>query len=469
MAKMICCRTSTVLTLLLLPLLLATISPGVQRGHYDELATEVLREMVEIRSSAMFPENTVGLLKAVVARLRAEGFDDSDITMVPTDVGNLVVRYRGSGAREPILVMAHIDVVDADPSDWIADPFTLAVIDGYYYGRGTTDNKSGAATLIVNFIRLRREGYVPDRDLIMVLTGDEESHADGIRYLVQERPELVKAELALNTDTKSGNLDANGEPQIQFVQTSEKVFQTFVLEATNPGGHSSVPSPNNAIYRLANALVRLEGYRFPVEINEATRMMMSREADLTPGELGQLLLAAAQELPDPESLRRLAAQDLYHNALMRTTCVATMLEAGHAENALPRVARATVNCRILPGHSPMETLATLREVIADDGIIIHTARGLPPSPPSPLREDVMGAIGAVTQVLWPGTVVSPEMSTGYTDGLWVRRAGIPVYAVSGLFEIPGENRAHGLDERIGVETFHRGVEFWYRLLKQFSS
>lgn len=444
-------------------------APQAVDDTFSALATEILGEMVAIRSSEHFPEKTFEAAAAVAARLRAEGFTDEDVTLVDTGVANLVVRYRGTGARRPILVMAHMDVVDAEPDAWQADPYTMVEIDGHYYGRGTSDNKAGVATLVTNFIRLKREGHVPDRDIIMALTGDEETGMGGISHLANERKDLVDAAFALNSDSGGGAFDPNGEPQVVYVQMAEKRYQTFELAATNKGGHSSAPRADNAIYELARALVRLEQYHFPIEISDMLRESIRVEAGMTPGELGEMLLAVSQEYPDPEVLRRLTAESDTHNALLRTTCVATMLEAGHAENALPRSARATVNCRVAPGHSTEEMVATLREIIADDSVSVTPGRDTPASDPSSVEGEAMEAIGELVDEMWPGAPIAPEQSAYGTDGVWTRNAGIPTYGISGIFFDPDDIRAHGLDERVPVESFHRGVEFWYRLLKRLTS
>jgi len=456
-------------TAAVLAISLATVSAhaAVTGAYADrQLNEELLREMVEFRSSAAFPETIRALLDRVAERLVAAGFPASDMEIVTSEgLANLVARYRGTGDSEPVLVMAHVDVVDAEPDAWQEHPFRFAEIDGYYYGRGTTDNKAGAAALVANFVRLKREGFVPARDIIMVLTGDEESTGNGIGHLTSERLDLIDAEFALNTDAGGGVYDDNGEPQAFNVQTSEKLYQSFELEATNPGGHSSVPRADNAIYSLVGALGRIAEHEFPPELNDGTRAFFERSAQFEHGETGQLMREVAQEPFDVGVAERLAADNAFSNATLRTTCVATQLQAGHAENALPRSARATVNCRILPGHTPDEIEAVLRGVVDDESISFRRLSDALPSNPSPWDEDVAARFDVLVSEMWPGTPVIPSMSTGATDGLWVRNAGIPVYGVSAVFERPGDIRAHGLDERIGVEEFHDAVEFWYRLLR----
>ena len=456
---------------LLTPMLLAPASGALSQSSHNALAVEVLRELVEIRSSEAFPENTSRLLEGLAKRLVSAGFANDEIVFVDAGRLNLIVRYPGSGARDPLLTMAHVDVVDADPESWQVDPFTFAEIDGYYYGRGTSDNKAGVVALVANFVRLRQEGYEPDRDIIMVLTGNEESSMQGIAHLANQRRELIDAEIGLNTDSGGGVFDANGEPSIFMIQMAEKRYQTYELIATNSGGHSSLPRSDNAIYDLAQALVKLQHYQFPIQIGEIVREGFRVNGERIGGDEGELLRAAGQESPDPDALRRLAASDPWANSTMRTTCVATMLQSGVAENALPRAAKATVNCRILPGVDPSLVMATLREVVADEAIDIRAVQsgGQVASPPSPLRDDVVQPIRELVDEIWPGAVVAPEQATYATDGLHVRNVGIPVYGVSGLFGDFGDNRAHGLDERIRVDAFHDSIEFWYRLLKRFSS
>ncbi len=440
-----------------------------QSGPHDAFARELLSELVAIRSSAAYPENTNRLLDGVAARLRREGFERIDL-VASGPTSNLVVRYPGSGEKPPLLLLAHVDVVDADPAAWQADPFELAEIDGYFYGRGTLDNKGGAVSLIANFIRLKREGYEPDRDLIMLLTGNEETDMAGVREVSQNRFELIDAEMALNTDVAGVVLDAENQPTIAQVQMSEKLYQTFELETTNRGGHSSIPRADNAIYQLSEALLKIQHHRFPVAINPVVQEAVRVQSETAEGEEGELLRAIVADPPDPEAIRRLAARDPLFNSSIRTTCVATMLRSGVAENALPRAATATVNCRILPGRTPRQVEAALREVVADDGVEIRAiVAGSAPSPPSPLRQDVMDEIGKVAAEFWGPIPLTPSQSTGATDGLWIRKAGIPVYGFSAVAIQDDDIRAHGLDERVSVESFYTAVRAWYRLLKAFSS
>ncbi|MBI3261727.1 MAG: M20/M25/M40 family metallo-hydrolase [Acidobacteria bacterium] len=441
-----------------------------QSGQNDPRAREMFKELIEINTTDSVGDVTRAA-EAVAARLTAAGFPDADVQVLGPNPRkrNLVARYRGSGTRRPILLLAHLDVVEARREDWSADPFTFLEKDGFFYGRGTTDDKAMASSLTANLIRLRQEGFRPDRDLILALTADEEGGSfNGVDWLVKNHRPLIDAAFAIN-EGGSGQMK-NGTYLTNEVQASEKVYQDFRLETKNAGGHSSRPVKDNAIYRLAAGLSRLAAFEFPVELNEVTRAYFDRmsgfQADL---KLAADMRAAARPTPDPESAKRLAAASPYYNALMRTTCVATMLGGGHALNALPQTAGANVNCRILPGQSPSAVRRTLIDVLADPAISVAFVDEAKPSPPSPLTPEVMRPIESITKAMWPGVVVVPSMSTGATDGLYLRKAGIPTYGVEGLFGDMDDVRAHGKDERVGVRQFFEAVEFHYRLIKALAS
>jgi acetylornithine deacetylase/succinyl-diaminopimelate desuccinylase-like protein len=428
----------------------------------------IYQELVEINTTDSAGDTTKAA-EAMAARLKAAGFPPADVQVLAPHPrkGNLVARYRGNGAGKPLLLLAHLDVVEAKREDWSLDPFKLTEKDGYFYGRGTIDDKAMAAIFVDSFIRFKREGFVPNRDLILALTADEEGGpANGVHWLVENHRDLIDAELALNEggrgQIKDGRYLANG------VQASEKVYESFRLETTNSGGHSSLPRKDNAIYRLAAGLGRLAAFDFPVRLSEVTRAYFDRMASIAPGPEADDMKAVLRTPPDPEALARLSLSP-YHNALMRTTCVATRLEGGHADNALPQTARATVNCRILPGTPAGEVQATLVKVVADDGITITSLAPAKPSPPSPLQPDIMGPVEEVTRELWPGVPVLPMMGTGATDSLYLRQVGIRAYGVSGLFGDVDDNRAHGRDERVGVRQLYEGREFLYRLVKRLSA
>jgi len=429
---------------------------------YQQLARDIFRELIEIDTTQT--GSTTVAAEAMAARLRAAGFPDEDVQVLgPTaERGNLVARLRGRDTgRRPLLLLAHLDVVAADPADWTLDPFTFTEQDGYYYGRGTKDDKDDASIYVANFIRMRNEGFQPDRDIILALTADEESgEQNGVKWLLANHADLIDAEYAFN-EGGDGAL-RNGERISLQVQASEKVFQSFLLEVTNPGGHSSLPVKENAIYRLSDALLRIRAYDFPVALNEVTEAFFERTAETTQGEEAAAMRGVLQYPPDAAAVA-LLSRTPYFNSRLRTTCVATRVEAGHAENALPQRARATVNCRMLPTDSPQAVFSTLVTVIGDDQVAVTPVKPATPSPPSPLTPEVLGAVETVTAEMWPGVPVIPNMGTGATDGLYLRNFGIPVYGVNGLFFDIDDNRAHGQNERILIRSFFEGQEFLYRL------
>lgn len=432
------------------------------------MARDIFRELIEIDTTDD-AGSTTKAAEAMAARLRAAGFPDYDVQVLTPEPrhGNLVARLRGTGARRPLLLLAHLDVVAARREDWTVDPFRFVEKDGYYYGRGTTDIKDGAALLVADMIRLKREGYRPDRDLILALTaGEEGGDWDGVSWLVKNRRDLVDAVYCINTDGGDFQLK-DGKRRLVAVQASEKLSVNFLLETRDPGGHSSLPRRDNPIYRLSAALSRLAAYEFPAELSELTRAFFVRSASLEAEPLARDLKAVARTPPEPQALARLS-QSPYHNALLRTTCVATRLDAGHANNALPQTARATVNCRLLPGHGPEEIRETLRTIAADDRISVTTENPSPAAPRSSLEPELMVAVEKVTGSVWPGVAVVPTMETGGTDGFYLRPAGIPTFGVSGVFIDIDDVRAHGKDERVLVSSFHEGVEFYYRLVKALS-
>ena len=435
---------------------------------HELLARELLKELIEIDTTNSKGDNTAAA-QAMADRLIAAGFPAEDVQVLgPVErKGNLVARYRGrESGRKPLLLLAHIDVVEADPADWTLDPFTFVEQDGYYYGRGTTDDKDEAAIYIANLVRMKEEGFQPDRDIIVALTADEEGgDHNGVDWLLRNHPELVDAEYALNEG--GGGAMKEGRHIANAVQASEKVYQSFRLEVTNPGGHSSLPVKDNAIYHLADALLRVRNHDFPVSLNEVTRMFFERSAELEEGDMATAMRGILQSPPEPSAIAYLA-ETPYYNSRLRTTCVATRLDAGHAENALPQRARATVNCRVLPDESIDSVHNTLETVIGNSQVTITRVADATPSPSSPLTPDLLEAIEKITEEMWPGVPVLPTMSTGATDGLYLRNAGIPVYGVSGLFRDIDDIRSHGQNERIRIESYFEGQEFLYRLTKALS-
>jgi len=435
------------------------------------LARDILRELVEINTTDSLG-NTPRAARAMARRLVAAGFPAADVrVLIGPDAkhGNLVARYRGTGTGgRPIIGFAHLDVVPARRADWSVDPFTFLEQDGYFYGRGTTDDKVGDAILVADFIRLKRAGFKPRRDLIIVLTGDEETAGSCIGWLVNKHRDLIDAEFALNTDAGGGVL-RDGRRVMFAVQASEKVYATYALEATDKGGHSSLPRPaDNPVYRLAPALGRLAAYQFPVKLNEVSRGFFERSAALETGALAEDMRGVLKDAPDSAAVAHLSAVPFY-NSKLRTTCVATMMEAGHAENALPQSARATVNCRILPGEPAAEVTATLERLAADDRIALRTVYAPIPSGPSPLTPAIMGPIERLVAEQFPNVPIVPVMEAGATDGLFLRNAGIPTYGVSAVFEEQNDVRAHGRDERLRVQSFYEALEFWYRMMQAYAS
>ena len=452
---------------------------ATQSGLSDadrRLAHDIFRELIEINTTDSLG-NTPRAAHAMARRLLTAGFPAADVqVLIGPDArhGNLVARYRAPGPAgrrmplRPVLLFAHLDVVPARRADWSVDPFTLLEKDGYYYGRGTTDDKVGDAILVADFVRLKQAGYQPTRDLILVLTGDEETAGSCIQWLVTAHRDLINAEFALNTDAGGGIL-RDGKPVSFEVQASEKVYATYLLEATDKGGHSSLPRPtDNPIYRIAGALGRLAQYQFPVRLNEVSRAYFERAAAGETGLLAEDMRGMLKDPPDSAAVAHLSAVPFYDSKL-RTTCVATMLAAGHAENALPQSAQATVNCRILPDQAPAEAEATLRRLVADDRIAMRTTYAPIASPPSPLTPAIMGPIERLVAQQFPGVPIVPVMEAGATDGLFLRNAGIPTYGVSAVFDDPNDVRAHGRDERIRVQSFYDALEFWYRMMQVFGS
>jgi acetylornithine deacetylase/succinyl-diaminopimelate desuccinylase-like protein len=441
-------------------------------------ARSIFQQLIEINTTDSAGSVTKAS-EAVAQRLLAAGFSPKDVVVAgPVErKRNLVVRYRGTGKKKPILFIGHLDVVEARREDWTTNPFEFIEKDGFFYGRGTQDMKEGDAILVESFLRLKREGFVPDRDLILALTADEEGgDSNGIDWLLKEHRDWIDAEYSINLD--GGEFEMlKGKRVLAGLQASEKVYADYQLETTNPGGHSSVPGPDNAIYELAAALLKVQSYSFPVKINEITRNYFAHSATLTTGQTAADLRSAAKEPPDPEAIKRLSTNP-YYNSLLHTTCVATLLSGGHAPNALPQAARANVNCRIFPGEDPEHIRKTLEHVIGDAKVGVtlapgKTADGKPipivAVPPSPLLPEVTGGLERTLATMWPDVPVVPTMSTGATDGKFLRIAGIPTYGIACMFFDMDDHRSHGKDERVGVQDFYDGVEFGYRFMKTLAT
>jgi len=430
----------------------------------QQLGRDIFKELVEINTTDSVGDNTRAA-EAMASRFRAAGFPQGDIhvlTPAPRK-GNLVVRFRGKGAAPAILCIGHLDVVEARRSDWSFDPFEFREQDGYFYGRGTQDMKADDAILIANFIRLKREGFTPERDLILALTADEEGGGfNGVSWLLENHRDLIDAAWCINSDAGGGAI-RNGRRQYMTLEGAEKTYLSFRLEVTNPGGHSSLPIKDNAIYHLAGGLARLAKFDFPVRLNDITRSYFERMASIEQGQRAADMKAVVQNPRDAAAIARLSSSPSY-NAQLRTTCVATMLAAGHAENALPQTATAVVNCRILPNDTAPEVEHTLNEVMADPQIKVSPMTAASISPVSPPNSKILDALTEATAALWPGTPVIQFMEAGATDGRHLRNAGIPTYGVSGVFLDQDDIRAHGRDERIPVKSFNEALDFMYRVI-----
>lgn len=441
---------------------------------YQQKALEIFRTSISYRTAE--GHGQVPKLAAYLAgQFRSGGFPDQDIHILPLmlesgeETSSLVVRYRGDGSsgKKPILLVAHMDVVDALPQDWDRDPFTLEEENGFFFGRGSLDDKMGVVMLTTTFLRLKAEGFIPTRDLIITFTGDEETGMVTADSLVTQHRGLTDAEFALNADAGGGNLDSEGEAVAYTIQTSEKTYATFELTIRNPGGHSSAPRSDNAIYELATVLKNIESYRFPVRSNETTLEYFTAYGKLTEGEIGEAMRRFAIN-PDDENAASVLARQPWTVGITRTTCIATMLRAGHAENALPQSATATINCRIFPGVDISSVHTTLKRVADNDMLEILLLGKPSSSPPSPLREDVTAAVTAAVEARFPGTPVIPYMAPYATDGKKFRAAAIPTYGVAGLFINEDDVFAHGLNERVSVESFFGALEHWYILLTKLS-
>jgi len=457
------------LHLILIPFLCAasasaqTTRPEAER----KLAHDIYKEFVEIQSG-FTTGATTPVAEAAAARLRAAGFAETDIFVggASPKKANLVVRYHGTGALKPILLLAHIDVVEAKREDWNMDPFQFIERDGFFYGRGTGDDKAQAAVWIANLIQFKREGFKPDRDIIVALTADEEGGGpfNGVDWLLKNHRDLIEAELTLNEG--GWGEESKGKKISNDLQVSEKYVINYRFEVRNKGGHSSMPVRDNAIYHLAGALQRLADFGFPLKTNEVTAAYFQQMAKIEAGSLKEDLAKAASG--SQQAMERVAASSPAWNSTLRTTCVATLLEGGHAVNALPQLAAATVNCRVLPEDAPEYVLSTLQKIVADDQVTVKQL-GLPgKADASPMRPEVLKAVSEITARMWSGVPTVPIMVMGATDGRYLRAAGIPTYGVQGFFMDRDDIRFHGRDERMGVQSFYEGQTFLYELVKTLS-
>ena len=455
-------------------LLILFLSPALALAQ--DVNSEHARKTLEIYERIIEVETSKGLgnvpevANYLADELRSAGFPAGDIEVIPMgETAALVARYRGDGSSgaKPILLLGHMDVVEAFPKDWERPPFELTRDDKYFFARGTIDNKFGVAQLTSTFIRLMKEGYVPNRDLIIAFTGDEESGMVTTRHLAYERPDLAEAEYALNSDAGGGTLSADGKAILFRIQAAEKTYVTWELTVTNPGGHSSRPRPDNAIYDLADAIKAIQAYRFPVRWSDMTLEYFEETGAQLGGELGEAMIRFARNPEDKSASDRLAVESSYVGTT-RTTCVVTMLRAGHAENALPQSATATVNCRIFPGVPASDVLAALQAAVGNDAVQFVEIYEPTESPVSELREDVRAAVSKAVHTRYPDVRMLPYMESGGTDGMHFRRAGIPTFAVSGIFMDPDEMFAHGLNERVPIKAFYDALDHWSIIIKELA-
>ena len=449
-------------------LITETVHAQERISEDQSLLIDIFKELIEINTTDSDGNTTIAA-QAMAKRLTDGGFSETEVHVLSRDPakGNLVAHYKGNGKKKPLLLLAHIDVVSVKKEEWSFDPFQLTESEGYYYGRGTTDDKAMAAIFIANLISYQKEGFLPERDIIVCLTSDEENAGpNGIQWLLKEHRDLLEAELCI-TEGGSGQI-INGEYKLLEIQLAEKNYQSYRMVAKSQGGHSAFPTKDNAIYELSESLLRISEYEFPAQLNESTKSYFKVMSTLNEGQLSADMKSILSQPSDYEAINRLS-KNPYFNTLLRTTCTATMIEAGHAENALPQTATAVINCRILPDTPMDDVYYTIRKVVANDNIEITPIWENIEGKPSPLSPLIMDKVTKVTNKLWPGVVVLPIMAPGATDGLFVRNAGIPTYGVSGVFEDKNDVRDHGKDERIAKKALFESQEFLYKLIKELSS
>ena len=447
----------------------AAVAAQQADSEHARKALEIYTHIIGVESSKNLG-NVPKVANYLAAELIAAGFARADVEVVPVgETAVLIARYRGdnSSGKAPILLLGHMDVVEARAEDWERPPFELTRDDAYFYGRGTMDNKFGVAQLTSTFIRLKKERFVPTRDLILAFSGDEESGMVSTRMLAYERPDLAEAEFALNSDAGGGNLSADGKAILYRIQAAEKTYVTWELTVRNPGGHSSRPRPDNAIYELADAIKKIQAYRFPVRWNDMTLEYFDETGHQLGGELGDAMVRFAANPGDTTASDRLAVEPSYVGTT-RTTCVVTMLRAGHAENALPQSATATVNCRIFTGVPAADVLKSLQQVVGNEAVEFEEIYAPVESPVSELQEDVRAAVGAAVHARYPEVRMLPYMESGGTDGMYFRRAGIPTFAVSGIFMNPDEMFAHGLNERVPISAFYGALDHWSIIIRELA-
>ncbi|MBK8198726.1 MAG: M20/M25/M40 family metallo-hydrolase [Acidobacteria bacterium] len=455
-------------------LLAAPTAFAQERTEFEQYAREMYQTAVEVRT-ARGQANTPVLVDYLVRELKAAGFSDADLMVTDHDnegepVQGLMIWYRADGApaKKPVVLLAHMDVVDALPESWVRYPFELIEEEGYFFGRGTSDNKYGVVSLVANFIRLKKEGFKPDRDLVIALSGDEETGMVSTRAQAEYIAANVDPAYVLNADAGGLTLDADGKALFYGVQGSEKTYASFEITVTNPGGHSSAPRADNAIYELADALKKIEAYKFPVMSSPMTLASFKAAGEQTPGPLGEAMLAFAADPTDEAAIAALRA-DPSTVGTTGTTCIATMLRAGHADNALPQWATATVNCRIFPGVGIEATENTLKQVVGNDAVQFKLISNLVESPESKIPDEVQTAVGAALKARGlEGMAILPHMSSGGTDGMHYRNLGYDTVGIGGGAAKPNDTFAHGLNERMLVDAFYGGLDHWYVVIKELA-
>lgn len=457
-------------------ILAASLSAARLDDATRQLARDIFQQLIEINTTDSVG-NTTAAAQAMAKRLMDAGFPPADVTVLGPNPrkGNMVARLRGTGGLKPILIIGHLDVVEARRDDWTTDPFRFVEKDGYFYGRGTQDMKVNDAILVTTLIRFQREGFKPNHDIILALTADEEGGtSNGVDWLLKNHRDLIDSEFVINADS-GGVLAEKGKPMDVEIEASEKLYADFQLTSTNPGGHSSLPTPDNAIYHIADALSRLQRSPFPFELNPVTRAYFEQLSTVESKQTAAAMKGVIAAPPDPASIAQLSA-DPHYNATIRTTCVATRLNAGHANNALPQTAEAVVNCRILPGHSAEEIREDLIRRFADPKVrvrfidpknnaLLDRAPDQKAAAAIAPRPDVLKALQRVADEMWPGAPVVPDMETGASDSIYTIAAGLPSYGVNGIALDHDDIRAHGKDERVRVSAYYDGVDFYHRFLQ----
>ena len=458
------------LSIVIALLFASAVSAQDRNSEHAKKTFEIYKTIIEMETSKNLG-NVPAMAQYLADELIGAGLQEADVEILPVgETAALIARYRGDGSsgKKPILLLAHMDVVEALPEDWERPPFKLTQDDTYFFARGTIDNKFGVAQLTSTFIRLKKEGFVPNRDLIIVFSGDEESSMTSTKILAYERPDLVEAEYALNSDSGGGQLSEDGKVLNFLVQTSEKTYVTWEITARNPGGHSSRPKPDNAIFDLADAISKIRAHKFPVRWSDTTLEYFAETGKQLGGELGDAMIRFSEDPNDAEAAERLSIESSYVGTT-RTTCVPTMLRGGHAENALPQSATVTVNCRVFPGVPAADVKSALQQAIGNEVLEFKVTYEPEESPVSDLREDIRGAVSEAVHARFPGVRILGYMTSGGTDGMHFRRAGVPTWAMGGIVMKPNDNYAHGLNERVPIDAFYGALNHWSIIIKNLAS